>query len=159
MSKKCCKDCCECQCHRDGHIGVRGDIRYCKCHQPEIKVGGWCYNSNIQRVGFICQVGYDQYRVYGTCDDGKFGIMQWLKTSVTPHTLTKDDLCPCPYCGGEMKVMSRDKQCMFVRCMEGGDFIWDRECDWTSPLRKTEALAVADVLLLKIMKERFDNEF
>lgn len=152
---KCCKSYCDCNCHKCSCNHAKESHCECPCHcncrccQPEFKKGDWVtvFGSKDNSLRYFLK---DDSIIKVRTGEIWSGT-ELVRSSYQPHTLTADDLIPCLYCEREMEVRKLGRNRHYSRCSNLGD-----DCCLVLPTRKTEALAVADVLLLKMRKEACD---
>lgn len=145
MSKECCKSCCGCNCH---DIVYRGHSCKCTC-RPEFKNGDWAKSIwGSKYLVFIIDTKeffLDAVKCNGEKLEGHH------KSHFRHYTLTADDLIPCPYCGGKMKILEVGTGRCWAYCVSSDG------CCVSMPKHPTEHEAVADVLLLKMWKDGFER--
>ena len=149
MNKKCCKSCCECICHKDDNVDCCWDGK-CKC-QREFKKGDWVKRRDNNMLRFV--LGFDSKAISNLNLFIPYNMTQgWFADKYYKlHTLTADDLIPCPYCKSEMAVRGNNVSGWYCCCSSPhkGSF-------WCLPTRETVHEAVAYLLLLKMREDHCD---
>ena len=156
MDEKCCKSCCDCHCHHvirvgDWIIRPNGENEH-ECCQPEFKKGDWIehkHKGDWYGLLFIRDIiGYPDHIKCVGLNNKKYTLK---RSNIIHHTLTADDLIPCPYCDGELFLhggTTLDRYAWF-HCKND-------TCHLSMPYRETVHKAVADVLLEKMRMEACD---
>ena len=151
--KKCYMSCCGCHCHKCSCNHTKESHCECPCHcnckccQPEFKKGDWVtvFGSKKNSLRYFLK---DDSIIKVMTGETWSGI-NLVRSSYRIHTLTADDLIPCPYCKSNKLKVDSGTFGHYSTCD-------NRRCCFNTPYRPTAHKAVADALLEQMRMEHCD---